>query len=117
MCIVWGNARETELNHIVILQKRTVRLIPDNQIMSNTPGILQSSDPLFLKLNILKIKDIYLVQILHLFNCVNSNIITNFKNSFKLNCHVHDYITRFIQMLIHYLIICTSSVIEQAFID
>ena len=43
-CIqVWGNAGETELNHILILQKRSVRLITGNQIMLNTPGILQST--------------------------------------------------------------------------
>ena len=70
----WGNAGGTDLNHILILQK-------------NTPGVLQSSDPLFLKLNILKIKDIYLLQISKfIFNCVNNNIITNFQNWFKLNC-------------------------------
>ena len=53
------NAGETELNHILILQKRSVRLITGNRIMSNTPGILQSSNPLFVKLKNLKIKDIY----------------------------------------------------------
>ena len=91
-CIqAWGNAGETELNQISILQKGAVRLITDNQIRSNTPGNLQSSDPLLLKLNILKIKDIHLLQISHfIFNCVNSNIITNF----PLNCHTRDYRTR-----------------------
>ena len=88
-------AGETELNHIIILQKRSVRLITGNLIMSNTPGILQSSNPLFVKLKILKIKDIYSFQISKfIFNCVNNNIITNFQNWFKLNCHVHDYTTR-----------------------
>ena len=59
-CIqAWGNAGVTDLNHILILQKRSVKLLADNQIMSNTPGVLQSSDPLFFKLNILKIKEIY----------------------------------------------------------
>ena len=48
-CIqAWGNAGLTDLNHILILQKRSVRLLTDNQIMSNTPGVQQSSDPLFL---------------------------------------------------------------------
>ena len=62
--------------------------------MLNTPGILQSSNPLLLKLKILKIK-IYSLQISKfIFNCVNNNIITNFQNWFKLNCHVHDYRTR-----------------------
>ena len=95
-CIqAWGNAGVSELNHILILQKRSVRLITGNRIMSNTPGILQSSNPLFLKLNILKIKDNYSLQISKfIFNCVNNNIITNFQNWFKLNCHVHDYRTR-----------------------
>ena len=93
-CIqAWGNARETELNHILILQKRSVRIIAGNQIMCNSPGIMQSSDTIFfLKLNILKIKDIYLLQISKfIFNCINNNIIINFQNWFKLNCHVHEY--------------------------
>ena len=91
-CIqAWGNAGESELNHILILQKRSVRLITGNLIMLNTPGILQSSNSLFLKLNILKIKDIHSLQISKfIFNCVNNNIIMNFQNWFKLNCHVHD---------------------------
>ena len=63
--------------------------------MSNTPGILQSSNPLFVKLKILKIKDIYSLQISKkIFNCVNNNIITNFQNWCKRNCHRHDYRTR-----------------------
>ena len=75
-CIqAWGNAGETELNHILILQKRLIT------------GIV--------KLRILKIKDIYSLQISKFsFNSVNNNIITNFQNWFKLNCHVHDYRTR-----------------------
>ena len=77
-CIqAWGNVGESELNHILILQKRSVRIIADNQIMCNTPGILQSSDPLLLKLNILKIKDIILKISKFIFNCINNNIITN----------------------------------------
>ena len=48
--------------------------------MLNTPGILQSSNPIFVKLNILKIKDIYSPQISKfIFNCVNNNILQTFK--------------------------------------
>ena len=54
----WGNAGETELNQILILQKRVVRLIT-GQIWSNTPSTLHPSGQLFSKLNILKINDIY----------------------------------------------------------
>ena len=36
--------------------------------------------------------DIYSLQISKfIFNCVNNNIITNFQNWLKLNCHVQDY--------------------------
>ena len=67
-CIqAWGNAGEMELNHILILQKSSVRLIlTGNRIMSNTPGILQSSNPLLLKLNI-KYNKRYLFKSLNLF--------------------------------------------------
>ena len=67
-----GNAGVTDLNHIFILQKRSVRLLTDNPIMSNTPGVLQSSDPLLKKKRYLLTSNLYKF----IFNYVNNNIIT-----------------------------------------
>ena len=64
-----GECRGTELNKIFIIQKRAVRLLSNNFKTLNV-----SSDPLFLKLDILKIKDYFLLQISKfIFNCLRKN--------------------------------------------
>ena len=86
----WGNAGGTELNKIFIIQKRAVRLLSNN---FNTLNV--SSDPLFLKLDILKIKDIFLLQISKfIFNGLRKNTPSNFESWFKLNHSVHSHRTR-----------------------
>ena len=85
-----GNAGGTELNKIFIIQKRAVRLLSNN---FNTLNV--SSDPLFLKLDILKIKDFFLLQISKfIFNCLGKNTPSNFESWFKLNHSVHSHGTR-----------------------
>lgn len=54
---IWGGTSENHLNPLFILQKRMIRNILD-------ASKLQSSDPLFKRLGILKLKDIYFFQIL-----------------------------------------------------
>ena len=86
----WGNAGGTELNKIFIIQKRAVRLLSNN---FNTLNV--SSDLLFLKLDILKIKDFFLLQIsTFIFNCLRKNTPSNFESWFKLNHSVHSHRTR-----------------------
>ena len=58
--IIWGNSSKTLLSSIHILQKRFVRLATNN---STTNGYLTHSLPLFRKLNILTIYDIYKLQL------------------------------------------------------
>ena len=45
---VWGSAFKTELDKILMLQKRAIRLMTS----------LSTSDPIFIKLNFLKVVDI-----------------------------------------------------------
>ena len=79
----WGNAGDTELNKIFIIQKRAVRLLSNN--FNNTLNV--SSDPLFLKLDILKIKDIFLLQISKfIFNCLRKNT-PNFESWLSVHSH------------------------------
>ena len=54
---VWGTACDTELNKILILQKRVVRLITFNDEIPINAGPFIHSEPLFAKLAFLKIKD------------------------------------------------------------
>ena len=54
-----------------------------------------SSDPLFLKLEILKIHDIFKLKIgKFIYKCLNKNTPINFHNWFILTTHIHNYNTR-----------------------
>ena len=55
--IIWGNACETKLNRIYILQKRAMRIISHCSYRSST-------NSLFIKYNILKVKELYKIQAL-----------------------------------------------------
>ena len=58
----WGSAFKTELNNNLILQKRVMMLMPFN-VFTSTPGPLRSTDPIFVKLNCMKVEDIYKYQV------------------------------------------------------
>ena len=55
---VWGSAFKTELDKILILQKRVMRLMTFKYVFPTTPGPLQSADPIFVKMNSMKVVDI-----------------------------------------------------------
>ena len=59
---VWGSAFKTELDKILILQKRVMMLMSLNVFLS-TPGPLSSTDPIFVKLNCMKVEYIYKYQV------------------------------------------------------
>ena len=83
---VWGSACEVHLTKILTLQKRAVRIITYKDQFPIIPGPLHPSNPLFLKLGILKINDLFTLQISKFVHkCINSNIIVNFDHWFKLN--------------------------------
>ena len=60
---VWGSAGKSEIDKILILQKRAIRLISNKAKRTIIPGPLASTNPMFYKLEILKIKDIFTLQI------------------------------------------------------
>jgi len=55
---VWVFACDTELNKMLILQKKAVRILSNNYHFTLEPGSLVSSNPLFKDLEILKVGDI-----------------------------------------------------------
>ena len=58
------------------------------------PGSLAASAQIFSKLEILKLNDIFIFQISRfIHNCLNSNIISNFQNWFKVN-EIRNYYTK-----------------------
>ena len=92
---VWGSACEVNLNIIITLQKRVVRLMAYRDQFPVLPGPLFPSLPLFFELGLLNVKDVFVLQISKFIHkCLNFNIICNFHNWFKLNCEVHKYKTR-----------------------
>ena len=62
---VWGSACKTDLEKILILQKKAVRAMSGNRWYQTygNPGPLTHSNPLFKSLGILKIYDIYKLSI------------------------------------------------------
>ena len=62
---VWGSACKTDLEKILILQKKAVRAMTGNRWYQThgNPGPLTPSDPLFKSLGILKVGDIYKLNV------------------------------------------------------
>ena len=60
---VWGAAFKTELNKLVVLQKRAVRLMTYKDNFPLHPGPLSHTEHIFHNLMILKIEDIYKFQV------------------------------------------------------
>ena len=57
---VWGSAFNTDLEKILILQKKALRLLTYNDTFPNTPGPQCSCNPIFCKLETMKVMEIYL---------------------------------------------------------
>ena len=91
---VWGSADDTHLNKLFLLQKRIVRLITFSDKRQTDYSFLPS-DPLFLKLGIHKIFDIFKLMISKfIFKCLNKTSPINFYNWFILTSHLHKHNTR-----------------------
>ena len=59
------------------------------------PGPLASTNPMFLKLEILKINNIFILHLSKfIYKCLIQETPVNFHNRFKLNCDSHSYNTR-----------------------
>ena len=92
---VWGSAFKTELNKILILQKRVMRLLMFTDVFLAIPGPLSSTDPIFVKSNSLKVEDIYKYQVAKfVYKCLNRTTPGQFHNWFKLNHQLHGHHTR-----------------------
>ena len=91
---VWGSADPIHLTRIFILQKRIVRMLTHNEVRQNDYSFL-SSNPLFLKLETLKIQDLLKVKIgKFIYKCLNKNTPINFLDWFLLTSQIHNYNTR-----------------------
>ena len=91
---VWGSADSIHLNRIFILQKRIVRMLTLNDVRQNDFSF-PLSNPLFFKLEILKIQDLFKVKInMFIYKCLNKNTRINLHNWFLYTTQIHNYNTR-----------------------
>ena len=86
--IVWASTYKTSLRPVVILQKRTIRII-------NKSHFNAYKDPIFKDLSILKFNDIHLLQLgQFMYFCKNSFLPPRFNNNFAQSNQFHSYNTR-----------------------
>ena len=92
---VWGSAFNTDLEKILILQKKAPRLLTYNDTFPNTPGPLCPCNPIFCKLETMKVMDIYRYQVSKfVFKSINSLAPRNFHGWFQLTHGRYGYRTR-----------------------
>ena len=94
----WGSADLTTLNKLAILQNKAVRILSGVQyfqIYGQEPGPLPSSEPLYKKLEVLKMHDIYELSISNfVFSTLTSESPAIFDEWFRYDHEVHDHTTR-----------------------
>jgi len=91
---IWGSADNIHLNRLVILQKRAVRLLSYSDKRREDYS-LTPSDPLFFKMELHKVCDIFKLRIAKfIFTSLDKSNPTNFHSWFKLIDQIHHYNTR-----------------------
>ena len=85
---------------ILILQKKALRLLTYNDTFPNTPGPLCPCNPIFCKLETMKVMDIYRYQVSKfVFKSINSLAPRNFHGWFQLTHERYGYRTRSILVM------------------
>ena len=94
----WGSASPNDLEKLLILQKKAVRIMSGVQyfqIYDQPPGPLPASEPLFKNLEILKISDIFKLNIgKFIYNTLNNDSPSIFLDWFIYNHLVNEHSTR-----------------------
>ena len=92
---VWGSAFDTNINKLIVLQKKTVRMRTFNENPIGSRGPSAHTSPLFSELTILKLKDIYDLQLMRfVYDCLYGISPKPFHRWFKLITDNHDHATR-----------------------
>ena len=83
---VWGSACDSHIGTIQVLQKTVVRLMSYDDQFPLIPGPLPASSPLFVKLGLLKLNDIFILQVsMFIHKCLYLRTSDNFNQWFILN--------------------------------
>jgi len=86
--LVWGSTYKANLQRIIILQKRVIRMVNKSYYNAHT-------EPIFKKLNLLKFLDIHLMHLgQFMFSFNNAILPRKFENIFTINNQIHRYNTR-----------------------
>ena len=86
-CVIWGNASKCNLNKVIVLQKRILRIIFNSDYREHT-------SPLFKRCKLLKFSDLVNINILIvMFKVYNNLLPENIQIIFLKNVNCH-YITR-----------------------
>ena len=86
--IAWGSTTANYLNPLQIIQKRVIRILSSASRIAHTA-------PLFKKLGLLRIKDIYILNVmLFMFKLKHAMLPVIFNSMFILNKNIHTYFTR-----------------------
>ena len=86
--LAWGNACQTLLDKIILLQKRVIRIISHTHFLAHT-------DPLFFDNKVLKINDLFLYQLgLFMYDYKHNVLPAVFNSMFQFNQSIHSYPTR-----------------------
>ena len=88
-CIeVWGAARKKHISPLIVQHKRAIRMI-------SFAGYREHSLPLFRKLNLLTLKELYMQRVgLFMFKYYHHKLPPAFLNMFQTNNSFHNYTTR-----------------------
>ena len=91
---VCGSANVTELDKILILQKKAVRMMTYKDQYPQISSPLNPSDPIFVDLGILKVQDVFRLQVSKfIYDCLSNNTPSIFWDWFTLNSMMHTYNT------------------------
>ena len=90
----WGSADNIHLNRLLIIQKRAVRILSNSNRRQDDYSFIPS-DPLFFKMEILKVYDIFKIRIAKfIFKSLDKSTPSNFHSWFNLTKDIHNHNTR-----------------------
>ena len=93
---IWGNANNTLIRPLHILQKKIVRMITNNDTFPDVPGPLAHSPPLFQQLKIVTIYDIFKIQVAKfVFESINDLGPAQSVIKYNLASDIHHHGTRY----------------------
>lgn len=87
--LIWGNCAQTNLNRIIVLQKKCIRFVTNSPFLAHT-------DPLFSRLNVIKIQNLYTyLSCILIYKLRNNLCPPSFSSVIDLRLTFHNVNTRY----------------------